>query len=318
MELFDKDIPILSEDSKQEDYDNVAESFPQYGKSYVFNASYKERRDSIQKAYNCCKEYLDDDFTETIRVENNFVNRLWELQICLSFLYNGYTLVKPPKGKNKVSRPDFCVLDSNGNKIWVEAVSSNLGNVNPVPDKPVMVSGQIYSRQSNIRDEIELTAPRIINSVISKYKKRTSYLSSIDFSADDKFIIAVNTYNINHREPGDMSKELALYGMGLTHIKQNGESFKDFNWSIPKKTSSGDSVDIQSALFFYDDYDKLSAVITGSHWFYFGEDFEKQISNNIHTYFNHTATNPIFLEDICFGKKSYMICDDEKCELKNI
>lgn len=315
MELFDTKIPILPVDSSQEEYDSLFKKFSELDQSYVFNASCLERRQYIQEAYDKCKDYLDDDFHIQIKFPGKFISRLWELQLCSVFLFFKLNLVKPPLNKQKVSRPDFCILDSGGNKIWVEAVCPDLGNV---PKKEEMISGVIYTRNGNIKDDLVIVSPRITSSIQSKYSKRKYYDKSLDFDLNDRYIIAINTHHISHRETGEMPKELVLYGMGLQWIKQSGESGRHFHLTIPKHKDDGVVVDLDVALFFRKEFKNLSAVIASNNWFQFGVGFEKLMSEDIITYFNHDAQNKIDFKEINFGKKKIMFCEGDFCELKEI
>jgi|JI6StandDraft_1071083.scaffolds.fasta_scaffold08843_1 hypothetical protein len=315
MELFDKKIPLLPIDSPQESYDSLLKDFSNLDQSYVFNASCIERRQYIQEAYDKCKEYLDDDFHIQIKIPGKFISRLWELQLCSIFLFYNLNLVKPLSGKKKISRPDFCILDSDGNKIWIEAVCPDLGGV---PKKEEMISGVMYTRHGNIKDDLDIVAPRITSSIQSKYSKRESYSRSSDFNLSDKYVIAINTHHISHRETGEMPKELVFYGMGLQWIKQNHESGRHFHWTIPKQKEDGTTIDLDVALFFRKEFKNLSAVITSSNWFKFGEGFEESMSKDIITYINHDAENKVKPKEISFGKKKQMFCKGEFCELKEV
>lgn len=315
MELFDSKIPILPLETTQEEYDSLFKKFSNLDQSYVFNASCIERRQYIQIAYDKCKDYLDDDFHDQVKLPGKFISRIWELQLCSIFLFFNLKLVKPLSSKKKVSRPDFCIIDSNDNKIWIEAVCPDLGNV---PKKEKMISGVIYSRNGNIKDDLESVSPRITSSIQSKYSKRESYDKSSEFNLDDKYIIAINTHHISHRETGEMPKELVFYGMGLQWIKQNHESGRHFHWTIPKHKDDGTIIDLEVALFFRKEFRKLSAVIASNNWFQFGEGFEESMSKDIITYFNHDAENKVKSKEICFGKKKQMFCEGDFCELKEI
>jgi len=315
MELFDTNIPILLNNATQREYDSLCKEFSGLDYSYVFNGACLERRQYIQEAYDKCKDYLDDDFAEQIRIPGKFISRLWELQLCSILLFFKMNLVRPPSSKTKLSRPDFCILDSSGKKIWIEAVCPDVGNV---PKKEDMIPGIIYTRNGNITDDLEIVSPRITSVIQSKYSKRELYNLSKDFNLDDSYVIAINTHHISHRETREMPKELVLYGMGLQWIKQNGESGRHFHWTVPKYKQDGTVVDVDVALFFREEYRGLSAVMTSSNWFQFGEDFETLMSEDIITYFNHDADSEIDSREINFGKKNKMLCVGDKCKLEEI
>lgn len=314
MGLFDKRIPILPLGSKQEKYQPIISKFGDLDQSYVFNASCPERRGFIESAYNNCADYLDRDFREEIKLPGKFVSRLWELQLCSVLLSLNYKLIKPPVGRKKVSRPDFCVIGDDNKKIWIEAVCPQRGDV---PEKEEMVSGVIYTRTGNIQDDLNIVSPRITSALKTKYLKRKDYNDSKDFSLDDRYIIAINTHHFSHYDIGGMAIEYVLYGMGLQYMKQTGETGRQFHWETQKKKNE-ETVGLDIAMFFREEYVGLSAVIISSNWFNFGENFERSMSESMITYLNHRATNVVDSEEINFGNKKMMCCEEDICELKEI
>ncbi len=311
--LYDEDIPILDIDSDESQYEMFKEEFSQYDPTYVFNGLAKDRRQCIEKAFTLSERFLDDNFKEQIKIKGNFFSRLWELQLCSILLHKGYELIPPPRNKKQSARPDFCIKQIDGSKVWIEAVCPQQG---PLGAKPEITPGQIYTRNSNIFDELQLSAPRIISSTLAKFDKLDSYKRSPDFKDDDKFILAINTELINHHEPSDMAKELVLYGMGLTFIKQTGESGRYFHDEI-LDTGGGKDVRVPTALFHKKEYRHISAVISSDCWFDFGNEFIDDMASRINTYINHNALNKLNQEYINFGTKHTMVCEGEYCKLEH-
>lgn len=311
--LYDEEIPVLETGSEDSEYERIKEKFSHHDSTYVFNGLVKERRFFIEKAFKISEKFLDSDFKSEIKREGNFFNRLWELQLCTILLHNGYKLIEPPRCKKSLARPDFCIEHIDGSKIWIEATCPQLG---PLNKKPQMVPGQLYTRESNIFDELQLSAPRIINSTIEKYKKLDSYKNNPDFSSRDKFILAINTDQISHHEPAEMAKELVLYGMGLMYIKQSGESGRHFHDEIVGNVG-GKKVQVPTALFHRNEYSHITAVMTTNCWFDFGDDFVDGMSARINTYFNHNASNGLCQDYINFGTKHTMVCEGGYCKLEH-
>lgn len=311
--LYDEEIPILEINSDDSEYEKIKTKFSHYDQTYVFNGLVQERRMFIEKAFSMCEKFLDDTFTTEIKREGNFFNRLWELQLCAILIHNGYKLVEPPRSKKSPARPDFCIQNADGTKTWIEATCPQLG---PLNKRPEIVPGQLYTRDSKIFDELQLSAPRIINSTLEKYKKLESYKKNPDFSPQDKFILAINTDQINHHEPADMAKELVLYGMGLMYIKQSGESGRHFHSEILGNIR-GKEVRVPTALFHRHEYQHITGVMTSSCWFDFGDNFLDDMSARINTYFNHNATNTLNQDYINFGTNHTMVCEGEYCKLEH-
>ncbi len=319
MDLFDPKIPILNRDAEQSEFERIQNDFIEYDSSYVFNASAIERRDFILESYIKCKDFLDTDFCQEIRKPGCFIDRLWELQICLVLISNGHEIIKRTSSKN-YARPDFCVRGKNGENIWIEAVCADVDDSGIMPAKPELTSGTMYSLVRPIANTLKSSSPRITTGIGHKYlEKLPKYKSNPEFNENvDKFVIAVNTYKIDHEQTGSMSEELVLYGMGLQWIRQSGESGRYFHWSVEKKKKDGSIVEVEVALFHRPEYADLSAVITSDLWFAFGSDYDKSMSNKLNLYFNHRARNPLNIDEFNFGKKSYMKCEGDFCELKSL
>lgn len=311
--LYDQEIPTLETDSKESEFEEMKGRFSHYDPTYVFNGLVKERRFYIEQAFSLSEKFLDVDFKAQIKVKGNFFSRLWELQLCTILLHNSYKLIEPPRSKKSPARPDFCVEHNDGSKIWIEATCPQLG---PLEKKPEMIPGQLYTRNSNIFDELQLSAPRIINSTLEKYKKLDSYKNNPDFSPKDKFILAINTDQISHHEPADMAKELVLYGMGLMYIKQTGESGRHFHHEILGNVN-GKEVRVPTALFHKSEYAHITAVMTSNCWFDFGDNFLSDMSARVNTYFNHNASNSLSQKFVNFGTKHTMLCEGDYCKLEH-
>lgn len=311
--MYEKNIPILDDESSDFEYKEEIKKFPNYDSTYIFNGLVKYRRDCIEKAYEISSRFLDENFKEQIKIQGNFHSRLWELQLCSILISKGYKLIIPPKIKKQLARPDFCIILDNGSKIWIEAVCPQLGRLDK---KPEIIPGQIYTRSSNIKDELHLSAPRIISSTLAKFQKLDLYKNNPDFGTNDKFIIAINTELIDHHEPANMAKELVLYGMGLQYIKQTGESGRYFHEEI---TIDNDNkkVTVPTALFHKKDYSHISAVMSSNCWFDFGGNFIEDMAQRVNTYINHNGTNPLNHETINFGTRHEMVCNGEHCTLKH-
>src|SRR5581483_2522073 len=123
----------------------------QYEENYIFNASFKERRDVLEGAYQQCRPYLDQGFVRDVGKPGKFFDRLWELALCSILLHKGFVLEKsvPTKG----ARPDFCILQEN-KKIWVEAICPDLGNKDPVPPPPVLIPGVMHTETIDIASDL--------------------------------------------------------------------------------------------------------------------------------------------------------------------
>jgi len=128
-----------------------------------------------------------------------------------------------------------------------------------------MISGVIYTRTRSIQDNLNIVSPRITSSIQSKYLKREDYNKSPEFNLDDKYIIAINTHHINHRDLRGKAIEYFLYGIGLQWIKQNGESEWYVHSKTPKQNKDGIIVDLEIATFFREEYKDLAAIITSSN-----------------------------------------------------
>jgi len=317
VELFDKNISILDDHADQSEFEALKKKFSQYDPTYVFNGSASSRREPILNAYEKCAEYLDEDFCSQIRIPGKFIDRLWELQICLALLSNGHDIIKRTSGRD-YARPDFCIKSSDGSNIWIEAVTADLDKHGIVPKKEEITSEPTV-RTRNISDTLKNTSPRVTNSLVVKFlDKLPKYKNNPEFKENDHFIIALNNHKISHAKTGLKTEELVLYGMGLQWIKQSGESGRHFHWITEAEKQDGTKVDIEVALFHRPEYQELSAVISSDLWFDFGSDIESRISGSMNIYFNHNAKNILANNEIFFGNKYNMICEGDFCKLEKL
>lgn len=302
-DLLDPAIPILKFGDDPKSLEELKNKYSEYDPSYVTNTCYEPRRVILSETYEICKDYLDPNFTQDIKIPGRFLDKLWELFLCIVLLDNGYKLEKNPGGKK--ARPDFCILLPDNKKIWIEAVCPDLGDdernsVEPFPD---MIPGVFYSHGGNIADSLRPRILRVSSVLDKKHKKRDSYIKSGTMKDDEPYIIAVNTHRINHHSPEDMIEEGVLYGMGLMQINfKSGGGSRQFTPSQTKKTEDGHK-NIPSEVFLLPEYKNLSAVIFSRIWFNFDSNYRNVLSSSIYTYFNYGATNPISSKDIKFGEK---------------
>jgi len=312
IDLFDPKIPILKFGDDSSELENLKKKYPEYDPGYIANTCYEPRRVILGEAYELCKDYLDENFTKDIKIPGRFLDKLWELHLCVVLLHNNYDLEKNPGGKK--ARPDFCILLPNNNKIWIEAVCPDIGNAkeNSVEPLPEMVPGVIYSHVGNIDESLRPRILRVSSVLEKKFKKRASYVESGLMKENEPYIIAVNTSRINHNSPEEMIEQGVLYGMGLIQINLgNSGASRQFTPFQVKKTDAGNK-EIPTALFLRPEYKNISGVMFSGTWFSFDSEYKETLSSKIYTHFNQNANNLIFSRDIKFGKKFQLKINGDK------
>lgn len=305
MDLFP---PQFENDSvkDQAGLETAFEHYPNYAKSFVHIAiANKQLRLWFEEWWPKVAEFLDPNFITEFHKEDSHRQRAWEFHLAVVFLKNGLRLIKT-KGKG----PDFCILTDSGRKVWIEAISCDLGIVDPVEPMPDLKAGVIYTSGGNIEDINRPRALRITNAIATKLAIIHNYLNDpqLDIAKEDPVIIAVNGERIQHQSSPDMLFKRAIFGQGPdVYVKVTGKEklqgpFYQPKVHVIKFNQDSKEIEVPTNLMELDEYSRLSGIIysgnTASHSWYndydLGEDFLFGYHSN--------ALNPIPDDLFKFGR----------------
>lgn len=255
--------------TNQKELEESFSKYPNISKTYIQTALYwKDTRKWYEENWPKVFKYLDKDFLDRFKMEEEHYARAWEFHIASVLLDKGLELEQ----KTWKTGPDFCIKTSTGKKIWVEAIICDRGDVDPVEPYPEMKSGQIYSFDGNIEDTHRPRALRITNAIGTKFEKFKKYLSDSKSGVgkDDCLLVAINGGAIQHFADPSMLFKRSVFGQGpdvLVRIpgqeKLKGGFYKPTLTIIKKKEVSEE--EIPANFMEMDEFSKISAVLYCGH-----------------------------------------------------
>lgn len=265
-------------------------------------AEYKDFVESLWKIY---KPYADKHFQTDAAM--HFQERFWEMYIGGTFLDHGFSITR---GGDK--GPEFC-LSNTLKKIWIEAIAPGPGCGPDAYDLPKQ-QGDSFVAYNVPTDEIIL---RLRHAVEEKKRKYENYVAEGVISADDAYIIAINSKRIDtivlSADLPNIVKSVYPFG-SLTLVLDREtldikDKFYDNKSTIIKKSGSP----VSTSIFFDDDYAGISAVIysdvdCANKPLTLGADFVL-----VH---NARATNKLDLGTLKFGDE-YWLGDNNTLNWKN-
>ena len=245
--------------------DSAFLQYSSYSRTFVWMALAKpEIRKWYEDSWPQVQRYLDRDFEAKFQMEEEHNARAWEFHLGSVLLERGFT----PQEKTSDAGPDFCIKISDTQKVWIEAIACDLGEVDPVPPMPEMLPGVMYSSGGNIEDDNRPRVLRITSVIGTKFEKFKDYLQDVQsgISQNDCLVIAVNGAAIEHISNSRMLLKRAVFGQGPdVYVKRKGEEkFKGpFYKSIPtvtKKAKAGEE-SIPANFMEIEEFSKISAVL---------------------------------------------------------
>src|SRR3989344_834043 len=270
----------------QQGLEDAFKQYPMFSRTYVHTAvHWTETRQWYEKYWPKVHKYLDKDFLERFKLKAEHHARAWEFHLAAILLEKGLMLQE----KTWEYGPDFCINLPGGKRLWVEAITCDLGTVDPVEPYPDMKPGIIYSFGGNIEDTHRPRSLRITSAIDTKLKKFDKYLGDSQKSGvrnNDCLIIAINGSVIQHHDEPSMLFKYSVFGQGpdvLVRVpgkeKLRGGFYKPVA-TITKK--SGDKEhSIPTNFMEMEGFSKISAVLYCGHtisysWlngFQVGDDF---------------------------------------------
>jgi hypothetical protein len=268
--IFPENITFRPIESQQ-DLDEAFLQYPQFAKAYIKTALYqKDTRDWYEKNWPKVYKYLDKDFVSKFQMEAEHDARAWEFHVVAILLEKGCQF----KEKTWTYGPDFCIAMPDGRNLWIEAITCNLGKVDPVEPYPDLKPGIIYSFGGNIEDEQRPRALRITSAIATKFEQFNKYLNNAQktgVNKGDYLLIAVNGQAIQHFSDSGRLFKRAIFGQGPDVLvrKAGEEKFQGGFYKpvplIPKNTGTKEDL-IPATFMEMDEFSKISAVLyCGNH-----------------------------------------------------
>lgn len=240
------------------------EKYPNFSRAYITIALGKpDLRKWYEDKWPQLYKYLDKNFVARFQNEQEHLSREWEFHLASVLLDRGITL----KEKKWETGPDFCI-ETKERKIWVEAITCNLGKTDPVEPMPIMKSGELYSFGGNIEETDRPRVLRIANALTKKFGKYKEYLNNPKSGVSEKdcLIIAINGEAIQHFSVPRMLFKRVVFGQGPDVLvrKPGSEKFQGGYYkpllTILKKVGDK-TVEIPASFMELDEFSTISAVI---------------------------------------------------------
>ncbi len=290
----------------QEQLDAALAHYHAHSPSFVTIGLYrKETREWYEQNWSKLYKYLDKDFANKFRSKAEHLSRLWEFHVAHVLLDRGLKIQE----KTWDVGPDFCILDSSGRKVWIEAVTCTSGETDPVPPRPNLREGEMYEGGGNIEDLNRPLVLRVLNAVASKYEKYKQYIANpkSGVSKDDCFIIAVSGADIEFATYSNMLLKRAVFGVGPDVYYKDAVTgklvgpFYTPTPNISKKTKDG--TEIMPANFMeMDEFSSIGAVIYCGHHAFDCEANGHKIGDDFIFAYHAKAINPIDEKLFKFGR----------------
>lgn len=245
--------------------DRVCARYPDLSRAYILIAlGEPDLRKWYEDGWLQLYKYLDKNFISGFKNEEEHLSRAWEFHLASVFLDYGL----PIKEKSWEIGPDFCIETDTGKKVWIEAITCDLGKIDPVKPLPIIPPGAFYSSGGNIEDTDRPRALRITSAIGTKFEQYENYLSNSKsgVSKNDCLVVAINGVKIQHESVARMLFKRAVFGQGPdVLIKKPGqEKFQGGYYkplpTIVKKVNGKEEL-IPAVFMEMDEFSGISAVI---------------------------------------------------------
>lgn len=253
----------------QKELNDAFLKYPNFSKTYIQIALYwEDTRKWYENNWPKVYKYLDKNFIEKFQTESEHRSRAWEFHLTAVLTDKGFNL----KEKTWETGPDFCIQTPTGKKIWIEAITCDLGNVDSVEPHPDMKPGKNYLFGGNIEDTHRPRALRITSAIGTKFEIFKKYLKNpkSGVAKDDRLLIAINGATIQHFADPSMLFKRSVFGQGpdvLVKVqgqeKLKGGFYKPTPTIIKKKDIS--EKEIPANFMEMDEFSKISAVLYCGH-----------------------------------------------------
>ena len=160
-------------------FDSTGSQKPHVSWRAVFESTESEKKELCNRLYSKFKNFSDSNFITKFKSE--FFPAFWEMDLACTLLDSGFKLSEEYCGNKG---PDLCLINAEGNRIWIEAVcvtrGSSLDEVSlGEPEKASFIDSE----------KIML---RLTSAICDKDRKHKNYLKQGICKEDESFVIAVN------------------------------------------------------------------------------------------------------------------------------
>lgn len=203
-------------------------------------------KNQIEKFWKKFETYAPPKYLEKLQSEGNFHQRWWEMFLGVGLLNLNFKI----ETSSREEVPDF-LINSNSQKIWIEAVAPNIGSNNDA--LPEFLEGV------HKLPEVEFLL-RLTNSLNSKLDVFNNYREKNLVSDNDYCIIAVSSCALN--QYGGLMNFPAPAPLKILAGAGNLVLAKDSNYlQYRTKIYKSSGSQVKTNLFYLNEYSKICAVL---------------------------------------------------------
>jgi len=243
--------------------------------------------------------YLDRDFADKFKSKEQHESRAWEFQLAVALLDHGIKLRK----KDWSHGPDFCTDHWSGERIWIEAIACEWGDVQPPPD--LRIEGEAIIRDTEATREPSVG--RITGAIHTKLLKINGYFADPNsgVSKNDCLVVAVNGAAIqNYSDSGSLFQRAVLgRGPEVLTFSSKGKVDGQFYTIKPshlKRSDKGDQP-LPSTFMEMDELSEIGLVIYCGRTAYNSMSNGFAVGDDFLFAYHSKADNPIPLTLFKFG-----------------
>jgi len=250
--LFNENFKAVNTDKELE---KIQRQYKEYDPAYITQSAgvpRKHIKEWIEKLWRQYELYADNDFFKKIKKE--FHQRTWEMYLTCTLLDRGFSLKEKKNKKNK--GPDICLMVE-GKNIWIEAVTTNVGEGD---DKvKIHCDNDIQHIRAYDYPE-EQVLLRFRNALDSKFRKHKDYLKNV-VGESEPYIIAVNAGKLLALNPGIPLILKCLFSIGFLSIPIHSGKPRTPSWSKREELKKKSGSLVSMGFFENPEYSCVSAVV---------------------------------------------------------
>lgn len=234
-------------------FQNSARCDPGY-KNVRDEPSLLECKNYVESLWHAYAPHADPHFRSD--AVTHFQERFWEMYLGATFLAHGFSI---DRGGN--TGPEF-FLSSTPRKVWIEAIAPGPG------DGPDAVPPPQYGAPIAQRVPVNEIILRLRQAIEEKKKKHADYVARNVISADEIYIIAINSKRIRTIVPEPELPIIvkSVYPFGNLAVALDKKTLEvvetrhEYRDAIEKRSGSK----VSTSVFFDNEYAGISAVIYSS------------------------------------------------------
>ena len=211
---------------------------------------FREQRAFLEQLWERYSRYADKDFQ--LEITRQFHQRFWEMYLTVAFLDRGFTSLP----KNKIG-PDLCISNSDGRKLWIEAIAPGGGSGVDAAKVPTLGVADYIDTEKIIL--------RLTSAFANKHQKYERYLIKGIIDHNEPCVIAINGWLIPNTDTDyDMPYIVqATLGFGDPYVIYGNDPLEllDYGYQFRSHATKMSGEQIDTGVFLTSSYSRISGVL---------------------------------------------------------